>query len=163
MTESAASEQAGAATAPQASPAGCEFAESGCRPDTQSGRRAGIGCRAVGWRAGGGRRVAGASAAITEPEAATLATGDVPTDPATGTEEEAAGGGGSKPNRNPDHYGPGGEPELPSSTPVGEVDIFGPAPVNPDHYGPGGEPELPSSTPVGEVDFSEPPPVNPDH
>ncbi len=125
-----------------------------------------------GGRSGAGREATDESqanaAAIPEPDAAPPAPEDVPAAPATGTEEEVPGDGDSKPNRNPDHSGPGGEPEVPSTPAVSEPDTpntIDQPNVNPDHYGPGGEPEVPSTPAVSEPDTPntiDQPNVNPD-
>jgi hypothetical protein len=93
-----------------------------------------------------------------------------PAEPSDETsQQEVDGGAGderSKPNRNPDHYGPGGEPRDESHLWIDEDDAPASSPVNvnPDHYGPGGEPQDESHLWIDEDDApaSSPVNVNPD-
>ncbi len=150
------SETAAAASPAHAPEVGCEHGESGCRPDRKPDDESASDAGPSGGR-GDATGESQASAATTEPDAGTPAPEDVPAEPPTGAEEEEAGDGVSKPNRNPDHYGPGGEPPQESTVYAGEPDWTDPPNVNPDHYGPGGEPPQESTVYAGEPDMDGPP------
>jgi hypothetical protein len=84
---------------------------------------------------------------------------------AQSVEEGVSSRAGSRPNRNPDHYGPAGKPPSKSAMiSEDEPASSDPPNVDPDHYGPGGQPPEPTMT-VDEESPATPdsPNRNPDH